>query len=318
MCEDGLTDWVTVPSAPALTAGAVVVEAWTSVAVDETLADTWPRLWVEGFEGDRKPVAGLPASRLWFDVGPSEAGAVTLRADQINGDTERDLKRSRRRVLGVRPVKAHRPPPPDPEAVADLLAVESLLCQLDEDGRAYLDDWKARRAERRKSRRSSSASFAASRSRPHRASSPFPALERSTHDDRPEDCRLEQRGRLTARRRGARQLAGGTQRLASRASSSRHFRARRRRRGSRSFGRPAQPRASGATYHDKNERRGAREARGALAQRGARGPARRGRRARRRHLRGRASDEARRGVRRAPSSKRVTTASAWENAWIAA
>lgn len=91
MCEDGLTDWVTVPSAPALTAGAVVVEAWTSVAVDETLADTWPRLWVEGFEGDRKPVAGLPASRLWFDVGASEAGAVTLRADQINGDTERDL-----------------------------------------------------------------------------------------------------------------------------------------------------------------------------------------------------------------------------------
>lgn len=91
MCEDGVTDWVTVPSAPALTVGAVVVEAWTSVAVDETQPDTWPRLWVEGFEGDRKPVAGLPASRLWFDVGASEAGAVTLRADQINGDTERDL-----------------------------------------------------------------------------------------------------------------------------------------------------------------------------------------------------------------------------------
>ena len=47
---------------------------------------------------------------------------------------------------------AHRPPPPDPEAVADLLAVESLLCQLDEERRAYLDDWKARRSEAAKSK----------------------------------------------------------------------------------------------------------------------------------------------------------------------
>lgn len=91
-CEDGVTDTIAL-AAPALTAGAVVVEAWTSVAVDETQPDTWPRLWVEGFEGDRKPVAGLPASRLWFDVGQRDAGGVTLRADQINGldDTERDL-----------------------------------------------------------------------------------------------------------------------------------------------------------------------------------------------------------------------------------
>jgi hypothetical protein len=41
----------------------------------------------------------------------------------------------------------HRPPPVDPEAVADLLAVESLLAQLDEERRAYLDDWKARKSE---------------------------------------------------------------------------------------------------------------------------------------------------------------------------
>jgi hypothetical protein len=93
MCEDGVTDWVTVPGVPALTVGAVVVEAWTSVAVDETQPDTWPRLWVEGFEGDAKPVAGAPVSRLWFDVGPVERGTVTLRADQINGpnNLERDL-----------------------------------------------------------------------------------------------------------------------------------------------------------------------------------------------------------------------------------
>lgn len=91
-CEDGVTDTIAL-AAPALTAGAVVVEAWTSVAVDETQPDTWPRLWVEGFEGDRKPVAGLPASRLWFDVGEVAPGSLTLRADQINGldDTERDL-----------------------------------------------------------------------------------------------------------------------------------------------------------------------------------------------------------------------------------
>ena len=89
-CEDGVTDAIEV-SVPALDAAAVVVEAWSSVAADERYPDTWPRLWVEGFEGDAKPVAGAPVSRLWFDVGASEAGAVTLRADQINGDTERDL-----------------------------------------------------------------------------------------------------------------------------------------------------------------------------------------------------------------------------------
>ena len=49
-------------------------------------------------------------------------------------------------------MKAHRPPPPDPEAVADLLAVESLLVQLAEEKRAYLDDWKARASEAAKSK----------------------------------------------------------------------------------------------------------------------------------------------------------------------
>lgn len=93
MCADGETDWVTVPEAPALEVGAVVVEAWTSVAVDETQPDTWPRLWVEGLDGEAKSVAGLPVSRLWFDVGATAAGVLTLRADQINGpdNTERDL-----------------------------------------------------------------------------------------------------------------------------------------------------------------------------------------------------------------------------------
>ena len=91
-CEDGVTDTIAI-TVPAMRAGAVVVEAWTSVAVDETLADTWPRLWVEWHEADAKPVAGLPVSRLWFDIGEQAAGVVTLRADQINGldDTERDL-----------------------------------------------------------------------------------------------------------------------------------------------------------------------------------------------------------------------------------
>jgi hypothetical protein len=41
----------------------------------------------------------------------------------------------------------HRPPPPDAEAVGDLLAVESMLVKLDEERRAYLDDWKARQSE---------------------------------------------------------------------------------------------------------------------------------------------------------------------------
>lgn len=91
-CEDGVTDSIAIP-VPALVAGAVVVEAWTSVAVDETQPDTWPRLWVEWHEADAKPVAGLPVSRLWFDVGEVAPGSLTLRADQINGldDTERDL-----------------------------------------------------------------------------------------------------------------------------------------------------------------------------------------------------------------------------------
>lgn len=46
----------------------------------------------------------------------------------------------------------HRPPPPDPEAVADLLAVETLLTQLAEERKTYLDDWKARASEAAKSK----------------------------------------------------------------------------------------------------------------------------------------------------------------------
>lgn len=45
------------------------------------------------------------------------------------------------------PAVHHRPPPPDAEAVGDLLAVESMLTKLDEEKRGYLDDWKARQSE---------------------------------------------------------------------------------------------------------------------------------------------------------------------------
>lgn len=45
-----------------------------------------------------------------------------------------------------------RPPPPDPEAVADLLAVETLLAELTEERKAYLDDWKARASEAAKTK----------------------------------------------------------------------------------------------------------------------------------------------------------------------
>lgn len=91
-CEDGVTDTIAI-SAPAMRDGAIVVEAWSSEAVDETQPDTWPRLWIEWHEADAVRVAGLPVSRFWFEVGERAAGVITLRADHINGpnDQERDL-----------------------------------------------------------------------------------------------------------------------------------------------------------------------------------------------------------------------------------
>jgi hypothetical protein len=68
MCGEG-ERWIRIPQPPPLVEGAIVVEAWATEAVDESMPNTWPRVYPDGRFPDAVSVAGLPVSRFWWDVG---------------------------------------------------------------------------------------------------------------------------------------------------------------------------------------------------------------------------------------------------------
>lgn len=82
----GATEVGRVVSPVPVVEGAVVVEAAATVAVDERNPARWPRLWVEGFEEKAVPVAGLPRSRFWWDVGSRQRELLVLGAAGLELD----------------------------------------------------------------------------------------------------------------------------------------------------------------------------------------------------------------------------------------
>jgi len=82
----GATEVGRVVSPVPVVEGAVVVEAAATVAVDERNPARWPLLWVEGFEEKTVPVAGLPRSRFWWDVGSRQRELLVLGAAGLELD----------------------------------------------------------------------------------------------------------------------------------------------------------------------------------------------------------------------------------------